>query len=255
MKKFTRIMALVFAMVLMTAMFAGCGANTDADKDADKDAAGNTEKEVLVMATNAEFPPYEYYEGEEIVGIDAEVAALIAEKLGMELQIEDVDFDSIIPGVQSGKYDMGMAGMTVTDERLESVNFSDSYATGIQVVIVKEGSDMASLDDIADKMIGVQQGTTGAIYASDDYGDDHVTQYNNGAVAVEALKNGKLAGAGLDVLAEEPPQENHPLIGLKNCRITPHIAFTPVETRKVVVDTCGANLKSFIEGGKLNRLV
>lgn len=71
----------------------------------------------------------------------------------------------------------------------------------------------------------------------------------------EALKSGKLAGAGLDVLAEEPPQENHPLIGLKNCWITPHIAFTPVETRKVVVDTCGANLKSFIEGGKLNRLV
>ena len=106
------------------------------------------EENVLVMATNAAFPPYEYVEGGEFVGIDVEIANAIANKLGMKLEIKDVDFGAIIGGVQSGKFDMGMAGMTVTDERLESVNFSTSYATGIQVVIVAEGSSITSLDDL-----------------------------------------------------------------------------------------------------------
>ena len=152
----------------------------------------NAAKETLVMATNAEFPPYEYHEGDAIVGIDAEIAQAIADKLGMELKIEDVAFDSIIPGVQAGKYDMGMAGMTVTDERLQSVNFSDSYAKGVQVVIVKEDSDIKSIDDVKDKKIGVQTSTTGDIYASDDYGEENVTKFDNGAVAVQALLSGKV---------------------------------------------------------------
>ena len=127
MKKTVKILAVVMALVLIGAVFAACGKKQEETKK-------------LVMATNAEFPPYEYHDGNAIVGIDAEIAGLIAEKLGMELVIEDVAFDSIIPGVQSGKYSMGMAGMTVTEKRLKSVNFSDSYATGVQVVIVKEGS-------------------------------------------------------------------------------------------------------------------
>lgn len=179
MKKTLKILAAVMALALVIGVFAACGAKTE-------------EKAKLTMATNAEFPPYEYHDGDKIVGIDAEIAALIAEKLDMELVIEDVAFDSIIPGVQAGKYDMGMAGMTVTDERLESVNFSDSYATGVQVVIVKEGSDIKSLDDLDGKMIGVQTSTTGDIYASGDYGDDHVTKFDNGAVAVQALLSDKV---------------------------------------------------------------
>ena len=102
----------------------------------------------LTMATEATFPPYEYYDGDAIVGIDVEVAQAIAEKLGMELDVTDIAFDSIIPGIQTGKYDMGMAGMTVTDERKEQVNFSDSYATGVQVVIVKDDSPITSVDDL-----------------------------------------------------------------------------------------------------------
>lgn len=188
MKNLKKILAAVLALCMLLC-FVGCGTK---DTNSDTDA-----KETLVMATNAEFPPYEYHEGDEIVGIDAEVAALIAEKLGMELEIADVDFDSIIPGVQEGKYDMGMAGMTVTDERLEKVAFSDSYAKGVQVVIVKEDGDIASLDDVNGKKIGVQQGTTGDIYASDTvenggYGEENVTKYANGALAVEALKSGKV---------------------------------------------------------------
>lgn len=147
---------------------------------------------VLSMATNAEFPPYEYYEGDTIVGIDAEVAQLIADELGLTLEISDVSFESIVPGVQSGKYDMGMAGMTVTEDRLQSVNFSSSYATGIQAVIVTEDSDIASIDDLTGKKIGVQTNTTGDIYASGDYGMENVVQYENGALAVEGLKSGKV---------------------------------------------------------------
>ena len=173
MKKFLKVASIVL-VIAMIACFAACGGN-------------GGEKEKLTMATNAEFPPYEYVEGDKIVGIDAEIAGLIADKLGMELEIVDVAFDSIIPGVQSGKYDMGMAGLTVNDKRLEKVNFSTSYATGIQAVIVKEGSDIKSIDDIAGKKIGVQTSTTGDIYATDDYGEDAITRYDNGAVAVQAL--------------------------------------------------------------------
>ena len=158
--------------------------------------------ETLIMETNAAFPPYEYYEGGEIVGIDAEIAAAIAEKLGMELEIKDTDFSAIIGDVQSGKCSFGMAGMTVTPERLQNVNFSDTYATGVQVIIVTEDSDIASVDDLgaegADWKIGVQEGTTGAIYCEGDYGSDRVEPYKVGADAVQALLSGKVKCVVID---------------------------------------------------------
>ena len=145
----------------------------------------------LIMGTNAAFPPYEYYEEGVIVGIDAEIAAAIAEKLGMELVIDDMDFGAIITAVTTGKVSMGMAGMTVTEERLQSVNFSTSYATGIQAIIVKEGSPITSVDDLyaegVSYKIGVQESTTGDIYCTDDFGDENVLKYKVGADAVAAL--------------------------------------------------------------------
>lgn len=152
---------------------------------------------VLSMGTNAEFPPYEFYEGDKVVGIDAEVAAAIADKLGMKLEIQDMAFDAIIPAVTSGKIDMGMAGMTVTEERLQSVDFSTSYAKGVQVVIVTEGSKIASLDDLSmgGLNIGVQSSTTGDLYATWDFEDAGlatVQRYNKGADAVQALVTGKV---------------------------------------------------------------
>jgi ABC-type amino acid transport substrate-binding protein len=153
----------------------------------------------LTMGTNAEFPPYEYYDGENIVGIDAEVAAAIADKLGKTLVIEDMAFDSIIVAIQTGKIDMGMAGMTVTDERKESVNFTTTYATGVQVVIVREGSKITSVDDLfadgANYNIGVQTGTTGDLYSTwdlEDEGKATIQRYNKGADAVQALVSGKV---------------------------------------------------------------
>lgn len=153
-------------------------------------------KPELVMGTNAAFPPYEYYENNIVVGIDAEIAAAIADQLDMKLVIEDMEFGAIIAAVQSGKIDMGMAGMTVTEERQKSVDFSVSYATGIQSVIVTADSPIQSVDDLyaegAAYIVGVQQDTTGDIYATDDFGEDRVMRYNKGADAVQALLTGKV---------------------------------------------------------------
>ena len=158
------------------------------------------ETKTLYMATEGTFPPYEYYDGDKLVGIDVEVAGAIAEKLGMKLEVVDIAFDSIVSGVQAGKYDMGMAGMTVNEERLEQVNFSDSYSTGIQVVIVKEGGKVQSLDDMgADGVvIGTQSGTTGFLYASDDFGDEKVKGFAKTTDAVAALINGQVDCVMLD---------------------------------------------------------
>ena len=148
----------------------------------------------LTMATNAFFPPYEYYEGENIVGIDAEIAAAIAEKLGLELQIDNMEFNSIITAVTTGAADFGMAGMTVNEVRLKEVDFSIVYANGVQAIIVKEGSPITCVDDLyaegAAYKVGVQLGTTGDSIASGDFGADLVTQYNNGNEAILALQSG-----------------------------------------------------------------
>lgn len=153
-------------------------------------------KEEIHMATNAQFPPYEYYDGDKIVGIDAEMAAAIADKLGMKLVIDDMEFDSIITSVQTGKSDFGMAGMTVTEDRLKNINFSTSYATGIQSIIVPEGSEITSVDDLfaegAAYLVGTQKGTTGDIYAEGDFGADRVMKYASGNEAVQALITGKV---------------------------------------------------------------
>ena len=153
----------------------------------------------LTMATNATFPPYEMTtDNGTIEGIDVETAQAIADKLGLELQVDDMDFDAALLSVQQGKADIAMAGITVTDERKAVMAFSDSYATGIQSIIVPEGSDIASPDDLAGKKIGTQRGTTGYIYCSDDFGDDAVVAYDNGLTAVQALNNGQVDAVVID---------------------------------------------------------
>ena len=186
-KNLKKIMGLVLLGAMVMGMMTACGSSSS-KKNSD----------TLVMATNATFPPYESVSGDDIVGIDVDIANAIAKKLGKKLKIEDVSFDSIIAGVQNDKYDFGMAGMTVTDERKKNVDFTESYAKAVQVVIVKEDSDIKSIDDISSKnKIGVQQGKTGDIYASDTvenggYGEDAVTKYNSGPDAVQALLSDKV---------------------------------------------------------------
>ena len=153
----------------------------------------------LTMATNATFPPYEMTtDGGDIEGIDVDTAKAIAEKLGLELQVDDMEFDAALLSVQQGKADIAMAGITVTDERKAVMAFSDSYATGIQSIIVPEGSDIASPDDLAGKKIGTQRGTTGYIYCTDDFGEDSVVAYDNGLTAVQALNNGQVDAVVID---------------------------------------------------------
>ena len=197
-----KIIALLTVAVLALSL-AACG-NSGAGNGNNGGSAADESKDTLIMATNAAFPPYEYYEGDEIVGIDADIAQAIADKLGMKLEIQDMDFSSIITAVQSGKADIGLAGMTVDPDREKNVNFTDSYATGIQVIIVPEDSDIAGPDDLEGKLIGVQEGTTGHMYCSDDYGEDSVKAYTTGANAVEALKTGKVDCVVID---NEPAKE------------------------------------------------
>ena len=187
MKKY---IALFLASIMMLGLLAGCSGSGDNE-------LGLVESGKLIMSTNAAFPPYEMTTDDGgFEGIDVEIAGEIAKKLGLELVVDDMDFDSALLAVQQGKSDIVMAGVSVTDERKLVMEFSDSYATGIQVVIVKEGSDV-TMDNLGEKMIGCQRGTTGYIYASDTpenggYGEDHVTAFDNGASAVQALVNGQV---------------------------------------------------------------
>lgn len=148
--------------------------------------------EKLVMVTNSEFPPYEFKEGGEVLGIDVEIAKALAEDLGCEFDILDIDFDAVVTAVAQDKADFALAALTVTDDRKEFVDFTDSYQNAVQNIIVKEDSDIATVDDLSEKLIGVQLGTTGDIYCSDDFGDDYVKKFKSPVDAVTGVLNGQL---------------------------------------------------------------
>ena len=192
-----KIIAFVLALALLGCLFAGCGSSKDSS------ALNTIEKGKLIMSTNASFPPYEMVADDgSFEGIDVEIAGAIADKLGLELVIDDMDFNGALLAVQNGKSDIVMAGVSVTEDRKLVMNFSNSYATGVQVVIVKEGSDV-TMDNLGEKMIGCQIGTTGYIYASDapengGYGEEHVLGYENGSLAVQALMNGQIDAVIID---------------------------------------------------------
>ena len=244
-----KIASLLAAVMLLTATLAGCGNSGSGSSTTDTSSASSTasqsstaedssaaegetsseasateagdygefttiEEGKLIMATNAQFPPYELvsdgegFNGTGFEGIDVEIASAIADKLGLELQIDDMEFDSALLAVQNNTADVMLAGLSYSEERDEVVDFTDSYATGVQVVIVKEGSDV-TMDNLGEKMIGTQRGTTGYIYASDTpenggYGEDHVLAYDNGATAVQALMNDQIDAVIID---EAPAKE------------------------------------------------
>ena len=214
MKKITKLLALLLALTLIFAFAAcssgsGSSAGTSGSGSSSSSSGSGSSSQTasyktanagkLTMATNAAFPPYEFIEGSDIVGIDAEICKAIADKLGLELQIDDMEFDSIIMAVKGGKADIGLAGMTVTPEREEEVKFTESYATGVQAIIVTEDSEITSVDDLfeegANYTIGVQRNTTGDLYTTWDLEDEGlavIDRYSKGADAVQALKTGKV---------------------------------------------------------------
>ena len=210
----------------------------------------------LVMATNAEFEPYEYHEGDDIVGIDADIAQAICDKLGYELKIEDMEFDSILPAVQSGKADFGAAGMTVTEDRATQVDFSDSYYTGVQVIIVTDDSDITEPDDLKGKKIGVQQGTTGDIYSTDDFGDDNVERFNKGMEAVQALQQGKIDAVIIDNQpAKTFVEENEGLKILETSYVEEDYALAIKKGNDDLVKKVNDAIKELKEDGTFDKIV
>lgn len=193
-----KLIALMMAALMLFAV-AGCAQQTQKEAADNQTGQQTQKKEVLVMGTNAEFPPFEYKENNEIVGFDIEIAKIIAEELGMELKIEDMAFDGLLSALQSGKVDFVIAGMTVTEDRKKNVDFSESYFNASQVVIVKkEGSAVKSKDDLSGKKVGVQIGTTGDAYLTENHPDVEVVRFQKGADAIMELKNGKCDAVVID---------------------------------------------------------
>lgn len=255
MKMAKRIIVALLAVILAVTCFAACSKETNENNET------NTDKKTLVMATNAEFPPYEYFENDEIVGIDAEVAKALCDKLGYDLKIEHIEFDSIIPGVQGGKYDFAMAGMTVTDERLQSVSFTQSYATGIQSVIVPEGSDIKTSDDLfkGNVSVGVQKATTADLYLTDDLegeGLGTVERYSKGADAIMALKSGKVNAVVID---NEPAKvfvaQNDGLVLLDSSYTVEDYAIAINKDNEALLNEMDKALGELIADGTIQKII
>lgn len=274
------VLALTMA-ALMAASLTACGgsakettaaATTAAESKAEDTTAADTKAEEtsaeaetkaeatggkLIMVTNAEFPPYEFHEGGDIVGIDADIARAIADELGMELEIEDIAFDSIIPELTSGKADFAMAGMTVNETRKQSVDFSDTYAKASQKVIVKSDSDIATPDDLKGKIVGVQLGTTGDIYVSDLEADGTtVERYNKGFEAIQALGQGKIDAVVID---GEPAkvfvEQTEGLKILEDSFTDEEYAIAVKKGNTELLDKINGALKNLNESGKLDEIV
>ena len=293
-----KIATLLAALMVMTAAFAGCGsADTGSSSAAgtssttsetsvaqDSSVASETSEEAsttetgdygefttieegkLIMSTNAQFPPYEMvadgegFNGTGFEGIDVEIASAIAEKLGLELQIDDMEFDSALLAVQNNTADVMLAGLSYREDRDEVVDFTTSYATGVQVVIVKEGSDV-TMDNLGEKMIGTQRGTTGYIYASDTpenggYGEDHVQAYDNGATAVQALVNGQIDAVIIDQApAEEFVANNDGLTILPGNWVEEEYCAAVDEGNEALLNAIDTALQELLEDGTVQEIL
>ena len=249
------IAVLALAMVLS---ICACGTN----KSDETSEFTTVEAGKLHMATNAQFPPYEMVKDDGgFEGIDVEIATLIAEKLGLELVVDDMDFGSVITSVQTGKSDIAMAGLTVDEERLLNVDFTDTYAKGKQVIIVKEGSDIKSAEDLEGKMIGTQEATTGYFYCSDTpenggFGEDSVIAYTNGAIAVQALLGGKVDCVVID---NEPAKAyanaNPGLVILETPFVEEEYAIGVSKKNTALKDAVNAALKELIADGTVQSIL
>ncbi|MBQ6734203.1 MAG: amino acid ABC transporter substrate-binding protein [Lachnospiraceae bacterium] len=211
----------------------------------------------LTMSTNAAFPPYEMTKDDgSFEGIDVEIATAIAAELGLELQIDDMDFDAALLAVQQGKSDIVMAGVTVNEERMQVMDFSDSYSTGVQVIIVPEGSDIASVDDLAGHTIGTQRGTTGNIYCTDEFGEENVVAYDNGLTATQALVNGQIDCIVIDSApAAEFVKANPGLTILDTEYATEDYAIGLAKDNTALKDAVNTALQKLIADGTVQSIV
>ena len=272
-----KLVAVLLSCLMVMGMLAACGSSAPAETKAPETTAAaapettaaaaettvaaeagftTIEAGKLIMSTNAAFPPYEMVADDgSFEGIDVEIAGAIAKKLGLELVIDDMDFDAALLAVQQGKSDIVMAGVTVNEDRKLVMNFSDTYATGVQVVIVKEDSDV-TLDNLGDQMIGTQRGTTGYIYASGDYGEDHVTAYDNGASAVQALMNGQVDCVIIDSAPAEAFVEANPGLTILDTEYTVEdYAIGLSKDNTALLEAVNGALKELTEDGTIPAIV
>ena len=288
MKNMKKVLCLTLGAALSVSLLAACSGGTSSTPAPETSAPAETtpaetapaetgaadlssvliEDGKLIMSTNAAFPPYEMVADGEGVngsgyeGIDIEIAYALADKLGLELVIDDMDFDAALMAVQNNSADMMLAGLSYNEERDEEMDFSDSYATGVQAVIVKEGSDV-TMDNLGDYMIGTQRGTTGYIYASDTpenggYGEDHVIGYDNGATAVQELINGTIDA----VIIDDEPARNYvaanPDAGLTildGAWVEEDYCLAVDEGNTVLLDALNAALNELKADGTLDAIV
>ena len=253
MKKKLLVLTLIMTLICAFSL-TSCGGS---EETADTSGPSYVEDGKLHMATNAAFPPYEMTTDDGgYEGIDVEIAAAIAEKLGVELVVDDMDFTSILTAVQGGKADMAMAGLTVTEERKQNVDFTDTYAQGVQSIIVKEGSDIKTVDDLEGKKIATQEGTTGWIYCSDDYGDENVLALPKGADAVTALKNGQ---ADCVVIDNNPAkafvENNEGLVILDTAYAVEDYAIAVSKDNPDLCEAINNALKELIEDGTVQSII
>lgn len=259
-----RLISMALASVMCLGVLVGCGGssgssdNGSANGSAAPASSGSmtVTEGVLTMGTNAAFPPYEYYEGDKIVGIDAEIAQALADKLDLELEIVDMDFGAIVTSVQTGKVDIGLAGMTKTPEREKNVSFTDTYAKGVQVVIVPEDSEIKSIDDLDGALIGVQESTTGHSYCSEDYGEDNVIAYTNGATAVQAMQQGKVDCVVIDQQpAKTFVKENKGLKILDTEYVSEEYAIAVNKDNTQLLEKLNAALKELQDDGTIQSIL
>lgn len=275
MKKKIISISLLLILALSMTLFAGCGKkntkttsddtynNVDADKGykeeegntEDKDASKEDDKKVIVMGTNAEFPPFEYIEANEVVGFDVDISKKIAEKLGLELVVENMQFASLTAALQTGKVDFVAAGMTNTPERAEEVNFSEDYFTASQVIIVKKDSDtVKSKEDLVGKKIGVQLGTTGEIESKEIEGAT-VESYDAGYSAVMSLVNGKLDAVVIDQKpAEKFVEQNDKIMILDEELTKENYAIAVNKENEELLKTINEVIKEIQENGEYDAL-
>lgn len=270
MKKFTKFMSLLLAGTMLLGAV-GCGnaategetegttADSVAEGSADSASVNTVQEGKLIWGTNAAFEPYEYMEGDTVVGIDAEIADAIAKKLGVEAQVENMDFDAIIPAVTSGKVDIGIAGMTVSEERLKNVNFSDTYVEAGQAIIVKEGSDIKSAADLNGKIVGVQRGTTGDEYVSDEANGVSVAsveRYANGPDAAQSLLAGKIDAVVIDNEPAKKIVDNATgLVKLEENLTSEQYAIAVPKENTELLDAINGALKEMQESGELQAIL
>ena len=245
MKKFLKLTSLVLAVVLAVACFAACSNDS-----------GSKEDTVLTMATSADFPPYEYYENDKIVGIDIEIMEAVCAKIGMTLEPQDMSFDSVIGAAQTGKTDIAMSGITITEDRKNMVDFTIPYTSTAQSIIVLEGGEIAAKADLEGKKIGVQINTTGDTQVTEEFGDDAVDRYQNGALAVESLKNGKVDCVVIDgEVAKDLVEANEGLTIISDAYSIEEYAIALKKGNTELLDKINTALEEILADGTVDAIM